>query len=83
MFSILVWSLQIFGYDLPLRIQFIKPISVLEFFDKLSLPRLASIDASLVVRTGTHQESNVERQTRTPGTKRLKQPYKKIDNYYA
>ena len=61
MFSILVWSLQIFGYDLLLRIHFIKPVSVLEFFDKLALPRLSPIDASLVVRTGTHQESNVER----------------------
>ena len=53
-FSILVWSLQIFGHDLLRRIQFIKPVSLLAFFDKLTLPRPASIDASLVVRTGTH-----------------------------
>ena len=54
MFSILVWSLQIFGHDLLRRIQFIKHVSLLAFFDKLTLPRPASIDASLVVRTGTH-----------------------------
>ena len=83
MFSTLVWSLQTLGYDLLRRIQFTKPVSLLAFFDKLTLPRPASIDASLVVRTGTHQESNVERVTRTPGTKRMKQPYKEINNYYA
>ena len=80
MFSILVWSLQIFGYDLLRRIQFIKRVSLLAFFDKLTLPRPASIDASLVVRTGTHRESNVEMFVITPGTKRMKQPYKEINN---
>ena len=37
MFPISVWSLQIFAYDLLRRIQFIKSISVLKFFDKMTL----------------------------------------------
>ena len=40
MSSILVWSLQILGYDLLRRIQFIKPVSLLAFFDKLTLDEL-------------------------------------------
>ena len=67
MFSILVWSPQIFGYDLLRRIQFINPVSLLAFFDKLTLPRPASNDASLFVTTETDQESNVEMLMRTPG----------------